>query len=143
MNQLQKYTWLIETIRRAGKISHKDLSEKWERCKDLSDYKPLPRATFNRWRDAIYEQFSIDIQCQKVGGYLYFIANPENIDDDKLKKWMLDSFAVGNTIGENLSLKGRYWSMKYHPDVIISPLSSTQCKKTECSTCHTNHLSMI
>lgn len=107
MNQLQKYTWLIETIRRAGKISHKELSEKWECCKDLSDYKPLPRATFNRWREAIYEQFSIDIQCQKVGGYLYYIANPENIDDDKLKKWMLDSFAVGNIIGENLSLKGR------------------------------------
>lgn len=31
MNQLQKYTWLIDTIRRAGKISHKDLSDKWER----------------------------------------------------------------------------------------------------------------
>lgn len=44
---------------------------------------------------------------QKVGGYLYYIANPEDIDDDKLKKWMLDSFAVGNIIGENLSLKGR------------------------------------
>lgn len=27
MNQLQKYTWLIDTIRRAGKISHKDLCE--------------------------------------------------------------------------------------------------------------------
>ncbi len=65
MNQLQKYTWVIETIRRAGKISHKALSENWERCKDLSDYKPLPRATFNRWREAIYQQFSIDIQCQK------------------------------------------------------------------------------
>lgn len=107
MNQLQKYTWLIETIRRAGKISHKDLSDKWEREKDLSDYKPLHRATFNRWRLAIYEQFSIDIQCQRVGGYLYYIANPDDIDEDKLKKWMLDSFAVGNIIGENLSLKGR------------------------------------
>ena len=107
MNQLQKYTWVIETIHRAGKISHKDLSDKWERCKDLSDYKPLPRATFNRWRKAIYEQFSIDIQCQTIGGYLYFIANPENIDDDRLKKWMLDSFAVGNIISENLSLKER------------------------------------
>lgn len=31
MNQLQKYTWLIDTIRRTGKISHKDLSDKWER----------------------------------------------------------------------------------------------------------------
>lgn len=107
MNQLQKYTWLIETIRRAGKISQKDLSDRWERNKDLSDCKPLHRATFNRWRDAIFSQFGIIIDCQKTGGYLYYIANPEDIDEDKLKKWMLDSFAVGNLIGENLSLKGR------------------------------------
>lgn len=107
MTQLQKYTWLIETIRRAGKISHKDLSDRWERAKDLSDSKPLHRATFNRWRDAIFEQFGIIIECQKVGGYLYFIENPEDIDEHKLKKWMLDSFAVGNLIGENISLKDR------------------------------------
>ena len=107
MNQLQKYTWLIDKIRRAGKISHKELSEKWKQAIEYSDGDPLPRATFNRWRDAIFEQFSIIIDCQKVGGYLYYIANPEDIDEDKLKKWMLDSFAVGNLIGENLSLKGR------------------------------------
>ena len=29
MNQLQKYTWLIDTIRRAVKITNKYLSEKW------------------------------------------------------------------------------------------------------------------
>lgn len=107
MNQLPKYTWLIETIRRAGKISYKDLSDKWQRHKELSDCRPLQRTTFNRWRDAIYEQFGIMIECQKTGGYLYYIANPEDIDNDRLKKWMLDSFAVGNIIGENLSLKGR------------------------------------
>ncbi|MBD5342196.1 MAG: WYL domain-containing protein [Bacteroides sp.] len=107
MNQLQKYTWLIDTIRRAGKISHKDLSDRWSRNKDFSDGRGLHRATFNRWRDAIYEQFGIMIDCQKVGGYLYYISNPEDIDENKLKKWMLDSFAVGNIIGENLSLKGR------------------------------------
>lgn len=107
MTQLQKYTWLIETIRRAGKISHRDLSDKWERCKDLSDCKPLHRATFNRWRNSIFSQFGIIISCQRVGGYLYYIENPEDIDEDELKKWMLDSFAVGNLIGENLSLKER------------------------------------
>lgn len=42
--------------------------------KDLSDCKPLHRATFNRWRDAILEQFSIIIDCQKVGGYLYLYS---------------------------------------------------------------------
>ena len=107
MTQLQKYTWLIDTIRCAGKISHRDLSDKWERCKDLSDCKPLHRATFNRWRDAIFSQFGIIIDCQRAGGYHYYIANPEEIDEDELKKWMLDSFAVGNLIGENLSLKDR------------------------------------
>lgn len=107
MNQLQKYTWLIDVIRRAGKISYKDLSDCWERNKDLSDCQPLNRATFNRWREAISAQFGIIIECQKIGGYLYYIANPEDIDDDKLKKWMLDSYAVGNIIGENLSQKCR------------------------------------
>ncbi len=107
MNQLQKYTWLIDTIRRAGRISHKELSERWERNRELSDSKPLHRATFNRWKDAIFSQFGIIISCQRAGGNLYYIENPEDINEDKLKKWMLDSFAVGNVIGENLSLKGR------------------------------------
>ncbi|MDE6793788.1 MAG: WYL domain-containing protein [Muribaculaceae bacterium] len=107
MEQLQKYTWLIDTIRRAGRISYKELSERWERNRDLSDGKPLHRITFNRWKDAVFSQFGIIISCQRAGGYLYYIENPEDINDDKLKKWMLDSFAVGNVIGENLSLKGR------------------------------------
>ncbi|WP_288326274.1 WYL domain-containing protein [uncultured Phocaeicola sp.] len=107
MIQLQKYTWLIDTIRRAGKISFEEISERWERNKDLSDYRPLSRATFNRWKDAIFIQFGIIISCQRAGGYLYYIENLEDIDEDNLKKWMLDSFAVGNLIGENLSLKDR------------------------------------
>lgn len=131
MTQLQKYTWLIETIRRAGKISHKDLSERWERAKELSDYKPLPRATFNRWRIAIYEQFGIIIECQKVGGYLYYIDNPEDIDNDKLKKWMLDSFAAGNLIGENLALKDRILVSKipsgsYHLKTILDAMGESR-----------------
>lgn len=107
MIQLQKYTWLIDTIRRAGKISLEEISDRWERNKELNDYRPLSRATFNRWKDAIFSQFGIIISCQRAGGYLYYIENPEDIDEDELKKWMLDSFAVGNLIGENLSLKDR------------------------------------
>lgn len=107
MDKLRKYTWLIDTVRRAGRISHKELSQKWKDNWELSDNKPLARATFNRWRDSIREQFHIDIGCQKVGGYLYFIANPDVIEHNKLKKWMLDSFAVSNVIGDSLSLKDR------------------------------------
>lgn len=115
MIQLQKYTWLIDTIRRAGKISLEEISDRWERNKDLSDYRPLSRATFNRWRDAIFSQFGIIISCQRSGGYLYYIENPEDIDEDELKKWMLDSFAVSNIISENLSLKDR---------ILVNPIPS-------------------
>ena len=115
MIQLQKYTWLIDTIRRAGRISLEEISARWERNKDLSDYRPLSRATFNRWKEAIYNQFGIIIACQRTGGYLYYIENPEEIDDNELKKWMLDSFSVGNLIGEHLSLRDR---------ILVSPVPS-------------------
>lgn len=107
MTQFQKYVWLIDTISRNGMISHKELTDRWERNKDMSESKPLARATFNRWRDAIFDQFGIIISCQRVGGYLYYIENPEEIKDDNLKKWMLDTFAVGNLISENIPLKRR------------------------------------
>ena len=65
MTQLQKYIWLIDTIRRAGKNSILIAASRWERNKDLSDYKPLSRTTFNRWKDAIFSQFGIIISCQR------------------------------------------------------------------------------
>lgn len=105
--QLKKHIWLINTIRRHGKISFKELSELWERNKDMSDYQPLHRGTFNRWRDDVREILHIDIGCQKAGGYLYYITNPDDINEDKLRRWMLDTFSLGNLIEENLSLKNR------------------------------------
>lgn len=107
MSQLKKHIWLINTIRRHGKISFRELSELWERNKDMSDYQPLHRGTFNRWRDDIREIMHIDIGCQKSGGYLYYITNTNDINDDKLRRWMLDTFSLGNLVEENLSLKNR------------------------------------
>ena len=107
MTQLKKHIWLIETIRRHGKISFKALSDLWERNKDMSDYIPLQRGTFNRWRKDIRSKLGIHIDCQTTGGYLYYISNPDDIYDNRLKRWMLDTFSVGNLVEENLSLKNR------------------------------------
>lgn len=107
MTQLQKHIWLIETLRRYGKISFKEISDMWERNKDMSDYEPLHRGTFNRWRKDIRITLGIDIECQESGGYLYYIANPDDIDEDKLRHWILDTFSVGNLVQENRSLKKR------------------------------------
>ena len=136
MNQLQKYTWLIDTIKRAGKISLGELSDRWARNRNINDDKPLNRSTFNRWREAILSQFGVIIECQKAGGYFYYISNPEDIDDDKLRKWMLDSFAVGNIIGDNLSLKSRILvdeipsSREYMPTILDAMRENRQIEIT-------------
>lgn len=107
MNQLEKYTWLIDTIRSAGKITHLELSEKWKNNIELSKGEKLHRNTLKRWIDGILTQFGIIISCERAGGYHYFIENPKDIEEDELKKWMIDSFTVGNILNENLGMKER------------------------------------
>lgn len=107
MTQAEKHIWLIETIRRAGRISLEDLSSKWENNEELSRGKPLLRCKFNRWREQILLQYGADIQCEKGGSYRYYIANPEELENSKVKKWMLDSIGVGNIISENKGLANR------------------------------------
>ena len=107
MTQYNKYRWLIDTIRRAGKISFKELSKRWEEDKNMSGYQPLHRGTFNRWRDSIEKIFGIKIECQPSGGFVYYIKNAEDIEEDKLKQWMYDSLSLGNLISENLYMKDR------------------------------------
>ena len=80
MKQLPKYTWLIDTIRRAGNISHRDLSVLWESNTKLSHGIPLNRSTFRRWRKNIQTQSGIVIGCQESGEHSYYIKNPEAFD---------------------------------------------------------------
>lgn len=100
MTQTEKHIWLIDTIRRVGLISLEDISAKWQDCEELSGGKPLLRCKFNRWRTAILMQFGINIECEKGGSYRYYIDNPEAIEEDKLKEWMIDSFALGNALAD-------------------------------------------
>lgn len=107
MTQTEKHIWLIETIRRAGRISLEELSQKWRDNEELSRGKDLQRCTFNRWRIQIAMQYGVDIECEKFGSYLYYIANPEELEESELKKWMLDSVSVSNIIAGNKGLSNR------------------------------------
>ena len=107
MTQTEKYIWLIDTIYKAKKISLEDISQQWRDYMGLNVDEKLHRATFNRWKDEIYLQFGIMISCQRVGGYKYYIENPEVIEENKLNKWMLDTIATGNLINNNVSISDR------------------------------------
>ena len=102
----KQYIWLINTIYRSGKITLQELNSRWMRT-DMSGGIPMNRITFNRHRIAIEEMFDISIECQRKGGYLYYIENKEVFTDNNLQQWLLDSLSISNMLMESSSLKQR------------------------------------
>ena len=93
MTTLEKYIWLVNALYRAGShgLSLKELSDKWERDESISYGEPLPRQTFNRWKDNILMSLGVNIDCRLKGGYRYYISNPESLANGELLRWLLDT----------------------------------------------------
>lgn len=105
-NQINKYVWLVDTIHRAGHISLKEISRKWQKS-ELSDGAELPERTFHKWRIAIEELFGLIIDNERSGDYCYFIANDEELKNGGIKNWLLDTISVSNLIAGSRNLKDR------------------------------------
>ena len=101
-----KYIWLVDTIYRAGKITFEEINERWLRSR-LSEGEDIPLRTFHNWRIAIEQVFDININCNRKGGYYYYIENADNMQKGGVRNWLLNTFAVNNLINESHHLKRR------------------------------------
>jgi len=104
--QYREYIWLINTIKRAGRITFAELSQKWAES-ELSGGIELSRTTFNRHRDAVLDMFGIIIDCDKRDNYSYYIANQEVLDENTVQNWMFSTISVGNILSDGLSVQNR------------------------------------
>lgn len=102
----KEYIWLVNTIYKAKRISLSEINAKWIRT-EMSEGVEIARTTFNRHKDAIEEMFGIIIDCDRRGGYKYFIANEEVLAESTVQNWMLSTISVNNVISESLSLQHR------------------------------------
>lgn len=107
MSLILKYIWVVKTIHRAGRITLKELNEKWRTNVDLSRGDDLPRQTFDRWKSGILDLFGILIDCEQRGGYHYYIANPKELSEGKLRTWLLNTYGTAETLSSNLSIHDR------------------------------------
>ena len=107
MSLILKYIWVVKTIHRAGRITLKELNEKWRANVDLSRGEDLPRQTFDRWKSGILDLFGILIDCEQRGGYHYYIANPKELSEGKLRTWLLSTYGTAETLSSNLSIHDR------------------------------------
>lgn len=82
--QLRRYIWLIDTVRSAGQdgITFEEINRKWMRSILNEDGKPLPLRTFHDQRNAILEEFDIEIEDSL---YQTFPFVPERVYDNPSK----------------------------------------------------------
>lgn len=108
---IDKYVWLMDTVRKAGDhgITFEEINEKWMRKDNqhLSEGVDLIKRTFHKWCAAIRQQFNIDIECRRAGGYRYYISNPENFKGHDLSNWLIDTIGVSQLLMHNMALKDR------------------------------------
>ena len=102
----KQYIWIINTIFRSKYITLQELNERWVQT-EMSEGMPMNRITFNRHRAAIEEMFDISIECQRKGGYFYYIDNEEVFKNNNLQHWLLDSLSISNMLMESSLLKER------------------------------------
>mgnify|MGYP002515627883 FL=1 len=107
MLPIRKYIWVVETIRRAGRITLKELNDKWRDNDDLSMGKDLPRQTFDRWKGCILDLFGIIIDCERGGLYRYYIANPKVLDSGDVQAWLYNTYSALCSLSGNMAVYDR------------------------------------
>ena len=102
----KEYIWLIETIRRNGRMTLAEISELW-RHQEETGGQELSRATFNRHRDSILDIFGVIIECDRRDGYRYYIENEEVLRENSIQNWMFSTLSVSNRLEGNAGLQTR------------------------------------
>ncbi|MCD8296883.1 MAG: WYL domain-containing protein [Prevotella sp.] len=105
-NLFGRYVWLVDIIRRYKYLSYEQINQLWLKS-GLSYGEDLPLRTFHNHRKAIKDIFDIYINCDNNNGYRYFIDDPEHLEGDSLRNWLLDSYSVLNHIQADKKLEGR------------------------------------
>lgn len=107
LNQINKLVWIVEAIRKAGRISFEELNLKWMDNVDLSGGEEMLKRTFHKWRYNILEIFGLNIECENGGQYRYYISNTDDLQNDSIESWLLSTYAVSNSLLGCKSIKNK------------------------------------
>lgn len=100
----RRYLWMIDTIRRHGRISRADFDRSWSRSL-FSDGRPMPRRTFFNYRQAIEELFCVEIKCDPRTYEYYIDENGPHSED--MTEWLLNAAAVNDVLTNSRELADR------------------------------------
>lgn len=101
---LQRYLWMIDTIRQYRRMSRRHFDNCWSRSK-FGNGHPMPKRTFFNYRQAIEELFNVDIKCDPAT-YEYYIDDSDPHSQD-MTEWLLNTAAVNDVLANSQQVAGR------------------------------------
>lgn len=119
-----RYIWLIDTIKRYGRITREELNARWKRS-PFSNGESLPRRTFYNYRLAIEDIFSINIECDS-STFEYYIEDVD-VHNESVTNWLLNSAAMSNVLSGSREVSNRIFledvpSAREYLSVVIDSL---------------------
>lgn len=105
-NLLGRYVWLMDILRRHKRLTFEEINELWQES-GLSYGEELPLKTFHNHKKAIKDIFDVYIECDRKDGYRYYIDEPERIEGNNLRSWLISSYATLNQIKADNKLEER------------------------------------
>ena len=105
-NYFNRYVWLIDLISRYGHITKRDIDDLWSSSSLNDNHETaIPERTFHNHREAIRDIFGIDIAFDR--GLGYYIENPDGLDDEGIRSWLLESMSLSNLLRESADMRSR------------------------------------
>lgn len=110
-NLLARYTWIVDILRRYGRISRGEFNARWANSR-FGDGAPMPRRTFYNYRQSISELFGIEITYDKRTNE-YFIEGDTSAPagasahDQSVTDWLLNSAAMSGVLSDARAVSHR------------------------------------
>lgn len=103
---LNRYIWIIDTIKRFGRISRKELDRRWAMSPYANGESRIPRRTFYNYRQSIEELFSLSIICDPAT-YEYYIEEEPGSASEQITNWLLNASATSNVLQSSREIASR------------------------------------
>ena len=105
-NLFGRYVWLMDILLRYKRLTFEKINELWQES-GLGYGEELPLKTFHNHKKAIKDIFDVYIECDRKDGYRYYIDEPERIEGNNLRSWLISSYATLNQIQADNKLEDR------------------------------------
>ena len=104
VSQYNRYIWLVDTIRSAGKITREEIDRRWMHSSyNESHESRFPDRSFYRCKNDIESLFDISIRCDRANGSVYYID--ESDSNSQTKQWLLSQFAMSQSLDTSRELR--------------------------------------